>query len=81
MPTDGVFGSDDGFNSMIVRLKENFFFTDLQRITKFQFYDSPIKRPLIRVTLSTSTGFQFYDSPIKSLDYTPYFDYNKVSIL
>ena len=32
---------------------------------RFQFYDSPIKRPLIRVTLSTSTGFQFYDSPIK----------------
>ena len=51
---------------MIVRLKVPYHKNDFEKLKKFQFYDSPIKRPEFCKLIGVSSKFQFYDSPIKS---------------
>ena len=53
-----------GFNSMIVRLKDERPVVAGVSIS-FQFYDSPIKSLWRAYTDRRLTEFQFYDSPIK----------------
>ena len=53
------------FNSMIVRLKAAFVSLNCINSDVFQFYDSPIKRPLVGIEQTHALMFQFYDSPIK----------------
>ena len=56
---------DKSFNSMIVRLKADFQSSTMRSFTRFQFYDSPIKRRNVSATELSISMFQFYDSPIK----------------